>query len=144
MTLTDAIERTLDFAAPQDKVWAAIATAPGICSWFCERIIGDWAPGNTVEMVWGEFHNKATVVQSDPMSLFAYKWVPGMPDEALPYEDANMTRVEFHLAPTPMGTRLRMVESGFSKLPPDHFQRCMSDNSAGWDEELAKLTNLFA
>jgi uncharacterized protein YndB with AHSA1/START domain len=144
MTLTDAIERTLDFNAPQERVWAAIATAPGICSWFCEKIIGDWSPGHTVEMVWGEFHNKATVVSSDPMSLFVYKWVPGTPDHTLTYEDANKTSVEFHLAPTVTGTRLRLVESGFSKLPADHFARCFKDNSDGWDEELAKLVALFA
>ena len=144
MTLTDAIERTLELNAPQEKVWAAIATAPGICSWFCDTIVGDWSPGHTVEMVWGEFRNKVTVVSSDPMSLFVYKWVPGSPDSSLPFEDANMTRTEFHLAPTGTGTRLRLVESGFSKLPADHIARCFKDNSEGWDEELAKLAKLFA
>ncbi|MBL8066174.1 MAG: SRPBCC domain-containing protein [Chthonomonadaceae bacterium] len=144
MTITDAIERTLELAAPQAKVWDAIATAKGICSWFCQRVIGDWSPGQTVEMAWGEDRVKAKVVASEPMTRFAYRWVPGCANDGLPYEEANTTEVEFTLTPTASGTRLRLVESGFSKLPASHIERCFRDNDQGWDDELPKLAALFA
>lgn len=144
MTLTDSIERILELNATPDKVWPAIATKAGVTSWFCDTIEGDWAPGETVTMKWGEFANPVQVVSVDPKTLVSYRWVPGMPSEEVPFVPDNLTLVEFHLSANGTGSRLRLVETGFSRLPREHWERCLSDNTAGWDEELQKLAKLFA
>lgn len=144
MTLTDAIEKTLQLNATPDKVWPAIATKEGVTSWFCDTIEGDWAPGQAVRMKWGEFSNPVKVETIAPKTLVSYRWVPGTPSEELPFTDENMTLVEFHLSPNGQGSTLRVVETGFSRLPKEHWERCFKDNSDGWTEELAKIEKLFA
>lgn len=144
MTLTDTIERTLELNAPPERVWPALATKDGVTSWFCDTIEGDWAAGETVAMKWGEFSNPVQVVAIEPKTLVSYRWVPGTPSDDVPFEPNNMTLVEFHLSANGSGSRLRLVETGFSRLPKEHWERCLSDNTEGWNEELQKLAKLFA
>lgn len=143
MTLTDSIERTLTLNATPDTVWPALATKEGVCRWFCDSIDGDWSPGQTVKLKWGDFGVTAKVQDVDPKTLVSYRWVPGSPDDSLPFSDDYTTLVEFRLSPSDGGSVLRVTESGFSRLPKEHWERCLSDNSQGWDEELAKLVGLF-
>ena len=49
------------------------------------------------------------------------------------------TRVEFTLEPHPQGTRLRLVESGFSRLPPDWRGGLHARNRRGWQRALGQL-----
>ena len=60
--------------------------------------------------------------------------MPGLPDE-----DPRRTYVEFTLEPSGGGTRLTVVESGFSKLPADAHREAFDGNTKGWASELGEL-----
>ncbi|HET7855374.1 MAG TPA: SRPBCC domain-containing protein [Gaiellaceae bacterium] len=77
---------------------------------------------------------RITVEAVDPLERFAYRWEPGGASEGGP-----TTLVEFTLEEIPGGTRLTVVESGFSKFPAKSRQ----GNEFGWDSELGELRELL-
>ena len=48
---------------------------------------------------------------------------------------------EFTLAPAGAGTRLTVVESGFSQLPEDAYRQAFDGNTTGWASELGELAD---
>jgi uncharacterized protein YndB with AHSA1/START domain len=75
----------------------------------------------------------------EPPRRFAFRWRPDVAPEHAARAAGITTRVEFRLEPHAEGTRLLLVESGFSTLPPDLGQTALEGNAAGWDRELAEL-----
>ena len=65
-------------------------------------------------------------------------WICGA--EAQAHED-NSTLVEFTLTVDGEGTRLRVVETGFSKLdwPEDEQRKDAESHREGWEHELGEL-----
>ena len=49
------------------------------------------------------------------------------------------TSVEFVLEPTPAGTPLHLVESGFAQLPDDGHPHGSASHHDGWTRELVEL-----
>ena len=45
MGFPDRIERTVELAAPPDRVWAALTTAEGLSAWFGNEATIDLRPG---------------------------------------------------------------------------------------------------
>ncbi|NNH68523.1 ATPase [Nocardia uniformis] len=136
MPLPDRIERTLELHHPPDKVWNALTTAEGLGSWFGSRAeIDDLCPGGTVRVWWDDDGPHTLSIQTvEPPRRFAFTW----PIEGLPPSDPRRTHVEISLAPTPTGTRLMVVDTGFAQLP-DHLANAYEGNVSGWTTELAEL-----
>jgi uncharacterized protein YndB with AHSA1/START domain len=106
--------------AHPDEVWAAIATGPGIDSWFMGRSQVQPGAGGTVRTVFGDYAPELAVTAWDPAHRFAYR-----SDEA---PDGRFVAYEFLVQGRAGGsTVLRMVTSGF--LPGDD-----------WAEELEAMT----
>ena len=98
--------------ATPDEIWAAIATGPGIDSWFMGR--SDVQPGadGTVRTVFGEYAPELDVTAWDPARRFAYR-----SGEA---PDGRFIAYEFLIEGRAGGsTVLRTVTSGF--LPGDDW-----------------------
>ena len=55
-----------------------------------------------------------------------------------PPPNSPTTLVEFRLEPTPRGTRLTVVESGFEALPPGRG-KALRENSQGWTEQMENI-----
>jgi uncharacterized protein YndB with AHSA1/START domain len=137
MGFPDRIERTVELAHPQEKVWAAITTPEGLSSWFGDEVEIDLRPGGTGEMRWVKegFTARMRVERVEPPTVFGYTWgVYGLPDE-----DPRRTYVEFTLEPVSGGTRLTVVESGFAQLPEAVYRKAFDGNTDGWRQELAEL-----
>jgi uncharacterized protein YndB with AHSA1/START domain len=81
----------------------------------------------------------ATIERIDEPHYFSYRWVPGTPDEKPSNE--NSTLVEFTLTPQGGQTQLRVVETGFSRLPLNESERAehFKDNTEGWTSKLRDL-----
>jgi uncharacterized protein YndB with AHSA1/START domain len=128
----DAIERELILAAPPERVWLALTDAQQLGAWFGTRAEVDLRPGGAVLFEWDkpDVHgtNRGVIDVVEPPRRFAWRWRCGPDGEP-------MTRVEFTLEPHPAGTRLRVVESGFSRLPPER----RAANTGGWQRELSDL-----
>jgi uncharacterized protein YndB with AHSA1/START domain len=89
-------------AAP-DEVWAAIATGPGIDSWFMGR---NEVTARTVRTVFGEYAPELEITESDPAHRFAYRSGQA--------PDGRFIAYEFLIEGRAGGsTVLRTVTSGF-------------------------------
>ncbi|WP_306796465.1 SRPBCC domain-containing protein [Nocardia sp. XZ_19_369] len=137
LPVPDRIERDLELPHPPEKVWNALTTSEGLGSWFGSRAeIDDLRPGSTVRVWWHEDGPHTLQIQFvEPHSRFVFTW----PIEGLPPSDPRRTQVEFTLQPTPTGTRLTVVETGFAQLPDD-LTESYEGNVKGWARELAELT----
>ena len=70
-------------------------------------------------------------------TVFGFTWhIFGLPDD-----DPRRTYVEFTLEAVAEGTRLTVVESGFSQLPQDAYRTAYEGNVAGWASELGELVS---
>ena len=68
----------------------------------------------------------------EPERLFSFTWHPYAIDPEVDYSGEPATLVEFTLEKTAAGTRLRIVESGFDKLPPHRRDEAFRMNDRGW------------
>jgi len=135
MPVPNRIERTLDLKHSRDKVWAALTTAEGLGGWFGSNARIDLHVGGEAHVEWEESYQATLWIQTvEPLEKFAYTWAI----EGLPKEDPRRTHVEFTLESTDFGTRLIVVETGFSQLP-DELLSAYKGNAQGWRDELTEL-----
>jgi len=98
--------------ANPDEVWAAIATGPGIDSWFMGRNDVKPGPGGAVRTVFGEYAPELEVTAWDPAHRFAYRSGEAPDGRFIAYEFLIEGR-------SGSSTMLRTVTSGF--LPGDDW-----------------------
>ena len=139
--LDDRIDRTIELAAPLDRVWRALVTPSEIAAWFRVGIEGPLTLGNEVWMTWAEPNQppkrfRIRVVEMDAPRRFAWEWHPGEIDSAIDYSREPRTRVTFTLEATPGGTRLTLSETGFTAVSLARRAKVFKDNSQGWTEVL--------
>jgi uncharacterized protein YndB with AHSA1/START domain len=132
MTVLDTIERKMTFELPREVVWAAITDPEQIGRWFGTSAELDLRPGGEGSFYWEHLDvtTPVTVEAVEPPARFAYRWEPGGVSQGGP-----TTLVEFRLEEIPGGTRLTLIESGFSQFGPESWQ----GNELGWDAELGDL-----
>ncbi|HXH62440.1 MAG TPA: SRPBCC family protein [Fimbriimonadaceae bacterium] len=139
--IKDTIERVLTLKAPIERVYKAVSDKNELCKWFPDRIEGQIKAGEDSTWHFDECGScRVHVVGGDPYGYFAFRWVPGASGTTM--EDVLSvpnTLVEFRLEEEGDGTRLTMLESGFSSLPPEVYESALRENNAGWDSELAEL-----
>ncbi len=110
-----------EIPADPDEVWAAIATGPGIDSWFMGRSDVQPGAGGSVRTVFGKYAPELAVTAWDPARRFGYR-----SGEA---PDGRFIAYEFLIEGRAGGsTVLRTVTSGF--LPGDD-----------WTEEFEAMTS---
>jgi uncharacterized protein YndB with AHSA1/START domain len=111
------VELELDVHGTPEEVWEAIATGPGISSWFTPTTVEERVGGKMQFDLGPDLQAPATVTRWEPPSLFAYEerdWMPGAPPLA----------TEITVLAQAGGTcRVRLVHSLFA-----------SDTS--WDDQL--------
>ncbi len=136
----DRIEREVVVAAPRERVWEIITQAEHVGKWFGESAEVDLRPGGTIVLRWEKYGTMyATIEKIDEPHYFSYRWMPGILDKKPSNE--NSTLVEFTLTSQGEQTRLRVVETGFSRLQMNESERAeqFKDNTEGWASELAEL-----
>ena len=141
---TDRIEKIVTLRAPRSRVWRAIATAREFGTWLRVELEGDFAEGKTVRgRVTYPGHEgltlEMTVVRIEPERYFSYRWHPAAIDPAADYSSEPTTLVEFFLEEAPGGTRLRIVESGFDKIPAARRAEAFRMNDGGWTEQVGNI-----
>ena len=137
---TDRIAREVVVAAPAERLWEVLTRPEHIGRWFEGMTVQlDLRPGGAMTLVsqeFGKFH--AVVDKVEPPRRFAYRWARH-PDT--PVAEGTATLVEFTLAPEGDGTRVRVVESGFSATDAVKVdqERHAEANSQGWRQVLDSL-----
>jgi uncharacterized protein YndB with AHSA1/START domain len=135
----DQIARETVINAPVERVWTLLTEAEHLGEWFGDAGAEiDLRPGGALRLRWAEHGTvHGEVVTVEQPHRFAYRWALGgnVPSPG------NSTLVEFTLDAEGDGTRLRVVESGFSSLdlPDEERAGKVDDNTEGWQIELGHL-----
>jgi uncharacterized protein YndB with AHSA1/START domain len=121
--------------ASPDEVWAAIATGPGISSWFMGRNEVTAGAGGTVRTVFGEYAPELEITGWDPGRRFAYR------DGQAP--DGRFIAYEFLIeGRAGASTVLRTVTSGF--LPGEDWAEEFEAMTLGGDLYFATLVEYLS
>jgi uncharacterized protein YndB with AHSA1/START domain len=141
----DSIVRETVVAAPVERVWEVLTRAEYVGRWFgADKAEIDLQPGGSFVMEWAEHGTGyARVHRVEEPVTFSFHWAlePGV--EPAPGEQ---TLVEFTLTPEGDGTRLRVVESGFSTLdrPAEKQAWHRERNVDGWRQVLEAVAGHLA
>jgi uncharacterized protein YndB with AHSA1/START domain len=137
VTVEDSIVRETVVAAPVDRVWEVLTRAEYLPRWFgAEKAEIDLRPGGALTMTWTEHGTGlARVERVEEPTLFSFHWALEAGDQPVP---GAQTLVEFTLTSEAGGTRLRVVESGFTSLdrPAEKQQWHRERNVDGWRQVL--------
>ena len=137
--VSDTITREIDIDAPPDVVWAIVTEAPHLASWFSDEVEIDLRPGGAMLLTWhGHGSYRARVETVEPPHTFAFRWI--LREGAEPVQGSS-TLVVMTLTAKGAGTRLQVIESGFSDLswPEDERAGYAGENAKGWILELDEL-----
>ena len=150
----EKIEKEAVLRAPLERVWRAISDADQFGQWFGVRFDGPFVAGTSVTGVitpttvdeevarMQESHAGTAstwqIVAVEPQRRLAFRWHPYAVDAGSDYSQEPTTLVEFTLTRIDDGVLLRIVESGFDKLPAERRTSAFESNSRGW----AKQTEL--
>lgn len=135
----DAITREVEIDAPQDVVWEIVTEARHLAGWFSDEAEIDLRPGGAMLLTWhGYGVYRARIERVEPPHTFAFRWVLRDGEEPV---TGGSTLVVMTLTPAGTGTRLTVVESGFSDLawPEQERARYAGQNADGWLRELDEL-----
>lgn len=81
-----SVEVSVEVAGSPEEVWRAIATGPGISSWFAPTTVEEHAGGKIAHVFGAGMESKGTVTEWDPPRRFVYEerdWAPDAPPVAM-------------------------------------------------------------
>jgi uncharacterized protein YndB with AHSA1/START domain len=143
---TDRIERSTLINAPRARVWELLSNAEQFGTWFGANLKGQaFAPGqrargNITYPGYEHVFFDVVVERIEPEELLSYRWHPYAVDPAVDYTHEEPTLVTFTLADAPgNGTLLKVVESGFDKVPPHRRLEAFRMNSGGWEAQMENI-----
>ena len=137
------VRRTIQIAAPIEKVWSAVTQPEHISQWFGKAVIDGTGVGARGTLTFEGYGAVPLRIEAlDEPRLVSYRWgnddASGvMPDDV----DEHSTVFTFTLEPTADGTQLTVVETGFEATSDPAAN--MESHRGGWDDELDKLVALL-
>jgi uncharacterized protein YndB with AHSA1/START domain len=143
-TSTDRIEKEIVMRAPRSRVWKAVTDPREFGRWFGAEMKDDFVVGRRAQgriTIKGYEHMtlEMDVERMEPERLFSWRWHPHAVDPQQDYSGEPMTLVVFELEEVPEGTRLRVVESGFDRIPLARRAEAFRMNTGGWEEQLKNV-----
>ena len=141
---TDRIEKEIVMKAPRARVWRALTDAAEFGKWFGAEMKDAFAPGARARgrITHPGYEHLAldlTVERMEPERLFSWRWHPYAVDPKQDYSGEPTTLVECELTDVPGGTRLRIVESGFDRVPVGRRAEAFRMNSDGWSQQVRNI-----
>lgn len=145
--MSDSIIKTVEIAAPVEKVWDALIDHEKFGTWFRVALdqpfaVGRSSTGHMTYPGYEEYRWEARIVAIEPMTRFAYEWPATGGDKALMESGVAVpewTLVEFILKPTAGGTHLTVTESGFDAVPEPRRTNVLRSNEGGWAEQILNI-----
>ncbi|MEO8384624.1 MAG: SRPBCC family protein [Betaproteobacteria bacterium] len=142
---TDRIEREIQLKATRSRVWQALSNAEEFGIWFGAAlkgqkfVVGQRVQGQITIRGFEHVLFDALVVELKPEQLFSYCWHPYAIDPAIDYSTEETTLVTMELSDIAGGTLLKVIESGFDKLPAVRRDEAFRMNSGGWEGQLRNI-----
>ncbi len=142
--MTDRIEKSIELRAPLSRVWRALTDHHEFGAWFRVRLDAPFVPGQVshgqiTHPGYEHLRWEAVVQKMEPERYFSFTWHPSAVDPSQDYSEEPPTLVEFTLEKTPTGTRLRVVELGFDKLPDRRRLEAFRMNEGGWSAQMENI-----
>jgi len=144
--MSNSIEKQIELKAPPSRVWRALTDYREFGEWFRVKLDGSFVAGEVSRghITYPGYEHirwEARVVRMEPETLFSFTWHPYAVDPAADYSGETPTLVEFRLQEIPGGTLLRVVESGFDKIPAGRRMEAFRMNDGGWEEQIKNIEN---
>jgi uncharacterized protein YndB with AHSA1/START domain len=142
--MNDRIEKTIELKSPVSRVWRALTDHREFGAWFRVRLDGPFVPGQVTrgQITYPGYEHlrwEAVIQKMEPERLFSFTWHPYAIDPKADYSKEPPTLVEFTLQEVPGGTLLRVVESGFDKIPSHRRQEAFRMNEGGWSAQMENI-----
>ena len=142
---TDRIERKITLNAPRSRVWRALSDSKEFGAWFGVDfkdqpfVAGKPLKGQITYPGYEHIVMEVLIEQIVPQRLLSWRWHPAAIDTAVDYSQEPMTLVVFELEEAGDGVSLRVVESGFDKIPLARRAAAFRMNGSGWDEQMSNI-----
>jgi uncharacterized protein YndB with AHSA1/START domain len=141
---TDRIEKEIIVHAPRSKVWRAITDSREFSKWFQADmkdpfVAGAVARGKVTHPGYEHLTMEIHVERMEPERLFSWRWHPYAVDPKQDYSSEPKTLVVFELEDVPEGTRVKVTESGFDRIPLARRSEAFRMNSEGWAQQLQNV-----
>ncbi len=142
---TDRIERQILLKAPRSRVWHALADAEAFGTWFGVAlkgqhfVAGESARGYITYPGYEHLLFEITLERIEPERLLSFHWHPYAVDPAHDYSSEPPTLVVFELEDAAGGTLLRVVETGFDRIPLERRVEAFRMNSSGWEQQMGNI-----
>ncbi|MDQ2868407.1 MAG: SRPBCC family protein [Verrucomicrobiota bacterium] len=145
----DRIEKQIELKAPRARVWRALTDHREFSEWFGVNLtepfaVGKKSQGQMSTKEYGEVTLALEVKKMEPEKYFSYTWHPFSLEKGVDYSKETPTLVEFRLEEIPSGTRLTVVESGFSKIPEARRALAFRKHGEGWVMQLESIAEHVA
>ena len=142
--MTDRIEKTIELKAPISRVWRALTDHHEFGTWFRVRLDGPFAAGQVSRgrITYPGYEHlrwEAVIQKMEPERLFSFTWHPCAIDPNHDYSGELPTLVNFTLQSIATGTLLRVVESGFDRLPSTRQLDAFRMNDGGWSQQIQNI-----
>ena len=142
--MTDRIEKTIEIKASVSRVWRALTDHREFGTWFRVRLDGPFVPGQVSrgQITYPGYEHirwEAVIQKIEPERLFSFTWHSYAIDPKADYSGEPQTLIEFTLEKTATGTLLRVVESGFDKVPDKRRLEAFRMNERGWREQMHNI-----
>ena len=147
--VTDRIEKQIELKAPVARVWQALTDHVEFGDWFGVKmhapfVVGEEASGQITHPGYEHVTWRAVVKEIVPERLFSFTWHPYGIDPKIDYSVEEPTLVTFTLEPTAEGTLLKVVESGFDKVPAWRRDEAFRMNEGGWTAQMKNVEGYLA
>lgn len=141
---SDRIEKSIELKAPVSRVWRALTDHREFGTWFRVRIdgpfvVGQASSGQITHPGFEHVRWEAVVQKMEPERVFSFTWHPFAVDANEDYSKETPTLVEFTLQKTATGTLLRVVESGFDRIPEKRRAEAFRMNEGGWSAQIKNI-----
>jgi len=148
-TEPDRIEKHVRLSAPRARVWRALTDMREFGKWFGVKLSGEVAPraklrGPITSTGYEHLTFEATVEMVEPEKRFSFRWHPYAIEPGVDYTIEPTTAVVFTLEEVEGGTLLRIVESGFDKIPASRRAKAFEMNSKGWSIQVENIKRHLA
>jgi len=144
-TSTDRIERQILLKAPRSRVWHALADAEAFGDWFGVALKGQrFVAGKPARgpITYPGYENllfEIVLERIEPERRLSFHWHPHAVDPAHDYSHEPPTLVVFELEDAADGTLLRVVETGFDRIPAERRAQAFRMNGSGWEQQMRNI-----
>lgn len=138
------IEKQIELKAPRARVWRALTDHREFSEWFgvnleAPFVVGQTTTGQITVPNYEHVRMEVVVQRIEPEKLFSFTWHPYAVESDVDYAQEPPTLVEFTLEEIADGTLLKVVESGFSRIPASRRAEAFRMNDRGWAQQMSDI-----